>query len=86
MPGKKFPGFLALLYMQPGAAYAQSPFGNRTINLIRAIGCLQEALRFWTPETNPLRYAGILHNMGAFYLELSTGDQATNEKKAMICF
>src|SRR5258707_12133358 len=51
------PTLYAALQTYLGEAYRNLPTGDRVANLTRAIGCFQQALRFWTPEAAPLDYA-----------------------------
>jgi CHAT domain-containing protein/tetratricopeptide (TPR) repeat protein len=69
-----------------GAAYRDLPTGDRASNLVQAIGCYQQALRFRTPEAAPLDYAMTQNNLGLAYSELPTGDRATNLERAIGCF
>ena len=59
------------------------PIGNREENLNRAIICFKEALRFWTPEKDPLDYALVQRNLGDVYSKLPTGDQKVNLNRAI---
>jgi CHAT domain-containing protein/tetratricopeptide (TPR) repeat protein len=69
-----------------GLAYSELPTGDRTDNLKKAMACYQEALRIWTPETEPLKYARAQTNLGNAYNELPTGDRAANQRMAIACF
>ena len=69
-----------------GVAYSELPTGNRLTNLQSAIGCFQEALRFWTLEETPAYYASAQINLGAAYQELRTGDLAENLQQAIVCY
>jgi CHAT domain-containing protein len=69
--------------MNLGKIYWSLPTGSRAENGQRAIGCFQEALRFWTPEVTPREYALTQANLGAAYGELATGDPTANVARAV---
>ena len=60
--------------------------GDRAANLQKAIACFEQALRFRTPEADPLDYATTQNNLGVAYAELPVGDRAANLQKAIACF
>ena len=62
------------------------PTGNREHNLALAIECYQQALRFYTPESDPHRYATVQNNLGNAYAEQPTGDRARNLALAIECY
>jgi len=82
----KNPLFYAAIQNYLGAAYYESPTGDRTANLERAIACFEEALRVWTPGTDPLKYAATQYNLGTAYGNLPTGDRAANLERAIRCY
>jgi CHAT domain-containing protein len=68
-----------------GITYIELTVGDRTANLVRAITCFQEALRFLTPDTD--KYAAIQNDLGTAYADLSLRkDRATNLTKAIACY
>lgn len=56
-----------------GSVYMDLLTGDRAGNLVQAIECYQQALRFWTPETAPLDYAMAQNNLGNAYRDLLNG-------------
>jgi tetratricopeptide (TPR) repeat protein len=69
-----------------GIAYANLPTGDRGENLVRAVGCFEQVLTVYTPETAPLNYAGTQHNLGNVYADLPTGDREENLACAIACY
>src|SRR2546427_179946 len=57
------PTLYATLQNNLGNAYRELPTGDRAANLAQAIGCYQQALRFWTAEAGPLKYALTQNNL-----------------------
>ena len=84
-PGQ-FPAFHTALQSILGAAYRQLPVGDRAANLQKAIACYEQALRFRTPEADPLDYARTQNNLGTAYADLPVGDRAANLQKAIACY
>jgi len=56
---------------------------DQTVYLERAISCYKEALRFQTPEADPLGYAAVQNNLGLVYDTLPTGDRTANLERAI---
>jgi CHAT domain-containing protein/tetratricopeptide (TPR) repeat protein len=69
-----------------GNAYRGFPTGDRAANLQRAIECYTKALRFLTPETEPLEYATTQTSLGNAYRVLPTGDRTANLERAIECY
>ena len=67
-------------------AYTLLPEGDRAANLQKAIACFEQALRFRTPEADPLDYATTQICLGLAYRELPVGDRAANLQQAIACF
>jgi CHAT domain-containing protein len=62
------------------------PVGDRGANLQQAIACYEQALRFHTPEADPLDYARTQMNLGGAYAQLPVGDRAANLRQAIACY
>lgn len=76
----------AAIQKRLGTIFMDVPTGDRTANRQRAIVCFHEALRFWTPQTAPLDYAGIQNAPGTTYNSMPTADPATDVLQAIACY
>ena len=57
-------------------AYRELPTGDRAANLAQAIQCLQEALRFYTPEAEPFACRRTTRNLAHLYFAQGAWDEA----------
>lgn len=66
-----------------GAAYLHLPTGDLAINLQKAIGGFEAALRVFTEGDFPEDWAIAQNNLGSAFMALRTGNRGANLKKAI---
>ena len=77
----------AAFYGGLGNVYLNHPFGVRADNLRRAVVAYEQALRFYTPNKEPLDYATTQNNLGVAYHDLSeVEERADNLRRAMAAY
>src|ERR1700722_4889261 len=81
---KDFPVDWAETQYNLGVAYDDDVMpGDLSTNRQKAIGAYEAAARVRTEQNFPVEWAQTLSNLGVVYVELSTGNRATNLKKAI---
>ena len=70
------PPLYAALQNNLGLAYHDLSTGDRASNLTQAIGCFQQALRFYTPEAEPFVCRRITTNLAHLYFAQGAWDTA----------
>jgi CHAT domain-containing protein/tetratricopeptide (TPR) repeat protein len=67
--------------------FSELPIGDLPTNIFTAIKFYDEALKFISPDIDPLNYATIMNNQGLAYSNaLLLGDRTANLKNAIRCF
>ncbi|TAF38492.1 MAG: hypothetical protein EAZ68_12785, partial [Oscillatoriales cyanobacterium] len=69
-----------------GTLINQFPLGRRAWNLEIGIACYLEALKVYTPENDPEKWAGTQNNLGAAYRNRIEGVRAANIELAIACY